>query len=116
MSASKMSRGRMDHAPQFRQSATIAINDIRLQGALKRANVHFRLGRERALAELPGVEALRDHFKEIRHRTMARLDHHLETFEKNAQAAGAFSAGSRGASPYLQYLQHPQHVQHFSPF
>lgn len=89
MSAPKMSRGRMDHAPQFRQSATIAINDIRLQGALKRANVHFRLGRERALAELPGVEALRDHFKEIRHRTMARLDHHLETFEKNAQAAGA---------------------------
>lgn len=83
MTSSKMTLSR------FREGATIAIKDIRLQGALNRANVHFRVGRQEALAELPGSEELRDHFSAMREATLAQLAHHLETFERNAQAAGA---------------------------
>ncbi|MFW6182195.1 MAG: LUD domain-containing protein, partial [Chloroflexota bacterium] len=74
---------------QFRQQATVAVEDVRLQGALELATGRFRIGRDVALAELPGADALRDHFKATRQATLARLAHHLETFERNAQAAGA---------------------------
>lgn len=74
---------------QFRHSAFVAIDDIRLQGALDGATYKFRSSREKALAELPQADALRDHFKQIRSATLANLAEHLETFEKNATAAGA---------------------------
>lgn len=74
---------------QFRHSATIAIQDIHLQNALEGATGRFRTARDDALAELPAAEELRDHFKAIRAATLARLAHHLETFERNAIAAGA---------------------------
>ena len=73
---------------QFREQATVAVEDVRLQGALEQATGRFRIGREEALAELPGADALRDHFKAARRATLAQLAHHLETFERNAQAAG----------------------------
>ena len=73
----------------FRQEASIAIADDQLQGALERATGSFRSNRLAALDELPDSDALRDHFKAVRSATMARLAHHLETFEQNAQAAGA---------------------------
>jgi L-lactate dehydrogenase complex protein LldF len=75
--------------PQFRSRAVIAIKDIRLQGALDGATSHFREAHDRALAELPDADELRDHFKAIRSATMARLAEHLETFEHNAIKAGA---------------------------
>jgi L-lactate dehydrogenase complex protein LldF len=90
--------------PRFRQGATIAIEDIRLQGALKRANVHFRVGRQDALAELPASEALRDHFSAIRQTTLAQLAHHLEVFEENAQAAGAIVHWARDAAEACQII------------
>jgi L-lactate dehydrogenase complex protein LldF len=62
---------------------------VRLQGALEGATGRFRTAREIALAELPGADALRDHFKAIRSATLAGLATHLETFERNAAAAGA---------------------------
>ena len=74
--------------PQFRTRATIAIKDIRLQGALAGATGHFRSGHDSALAELPDSDELRDHLKAIRSATLAQLADHLETFERNAQAAG----------------------------
>jgi L-lactate dehydrogenase complex protein LldF len=74
---------------QFRQSAFIAVKDIQLQSALEGATGKFGAGRLTALAEVPDVEALRDHFKKIRAATLARLADHLETFEQNAIAAGA---------------------------
>jgi L-lactate dehydrogenase complex protein LldF len=74
---------------QFRQGATIAISDVRLQGALKGATGRFREARVEALAALPGVEELRDHLKAVRAATIAQLAEHLETFERNALAAGA---------------------------
>ncbi len=74
---------------QFRRRAKIAIEDSRLQEALDTATGNFRTARNRALAELPDAENLRDYFKAIRSATLGQLAHHLETFERNALAAGA---------------------------
>jgi len=76
---------------QFRHGSTIAINDIRLQGAFERSNIHFRIGRQTALDELPAADELRDGFKALRQATIAQLARHLETFERNANAAGGWS-------------------------
>jgi len=73
---------------QFRTRATIAIKDIRLQGALDGATGHFRRGHDAALADLPHSFEMTGHLKAIRSSTLARLAEHLETFERNAQAAG----------------------------
>ncbi len=82
-------RARNATLPQFRRRATIAIDDIRLQSALKYAADRYVDHRLQAWADFPDLEALRDHFKSIRAATMAELAHHLERFESNAQAAGA---------------------------
>ncbi len=74
---------------QFRHSATIAIADIHLQGALEGATNKFVGGRLAALAELPDADALRDHFKAIRSATLANLAHYLTLFETKATLAGA---------------------------
>ncbi|MCZ6678760.1 MAG: LutB/LldF family L-lactate oxidation iron-sulfur protein [Candidatus Poribacteria bacterium] len=74
---------------QFRQRANVAIKDIRLQKALDTATDNFIRARNRALAELPNADSLRDHFKAIRSATLGQLAHHLETFERNAVSAGA---------------------------
>ncbi len=73
----------------FRQAAFIAIEDVRLQGALEGATGKFRQHRVHALAELPAADELRDHFKKTRAATLAQLGAHLQTFEKKAIAAGA---------------------------
>ena len=73
---------------QFKQSTTIALDDVKLQSALAAAGGGFAANRDRALAEVPDVAQLRDQLKAIRSATMARLAEHLETFERNAIAAG----------------------------
>ncbi len=88
----------MTSTTQFRQGATIAIQDIQLQGALAGATAKFRAERAHALSELPDVEELRDHFKAIRSATLAKLGHHLETFQQNAEAAGAQVHWARDAA------------------
>lgn len=74
--------------PQFRERATIAIADIRLQTALEGATGRFAAARVAALDKLPWAEELRDHFKAMRAATLANLATHLETFAHNATAAG----------------------------
>jgi len=83
---------------QFRARATIAIEDIRLQSALKGATGRFHAGHDDALAEFPQAGALRDHLKAIRSATLGRLADHLETFEGNAQASGAQVHWARDAA------------------
>jgi L-lactate dehydrogenase complex protein LldF len=73
----------------FRRQARIAVQDVRLQNALDNATSHFREGRVEALAVVPDVEEMRDHFKRIRAATIANLGEYLETFERNALRAGA---------------------------
>ncbi|MFO7682443.1 MAG: LutB/LldF family L-lactate oxidation iron-sulfur protein [Chloroflexota bacterium] len=74
---------------EFRQRATVAIDDIRVQSALEGATGRFREHRAHALAHYPQVEELRDHLKQVRAAAVANLAEHLETFERNALAAGA---------------------------
>ncbi len=83
---------------RFRQQARIALEDVQLQGALENATGQFRLARQAALAALPQAEALRDQFQAIRRATLARLAEHLETFERQAQAAGAQVHWARDAA------------------
>ena len=83
--------------PQFRSRATIAIEDIRLQGALEGATGHFRDGHDGALATLPYSNEMRDHLKAIRSTTLANLAWHLETFERQAILAGACVHWARDA-------------------
>lgn len=72
----------------FRQAARIALEDVRLQGAIETATGRFRNARAAALEELPDSDAMRDHFKQIRSATLAHLDEHLQTFAENAARAG----------------------------
>jgi len=74
---------------EFRSRAFIAIEDVRLRTALEGATGNFRAAHDRALGALPHSDELRDHLKKIRSSTLAQLADHLETFESNAQAAGA---------------------------
>ncbi len=74
---------------QFRSRAARAIHDEHLQQALDKTTGIYRLGRVEALGKLLDAEALRDHLKAIRSSTLARLAEHLETFERQATAAGA---------------------------
>ncbi|MCZ7667390.1 MAG: LUD domain-containing protein [Chloroflexi bacterium] len=73
---------------EFRQRATIALADIRVQGGAGGATGKFRDARTTALATVPDVAALRDHLKAVRRATISNLAHHLETFERQATAAG----------------------------
>ena len=76
-------------AVPFNQRAREALQDANLQLALDRAMHHFVDGRLAAFARLPHGEALRDHARIIRANAIARLDEHLETFERNARANGS---------------------------
>lgn len=73
----------------FRASARKAVHDPKLQQAVDNATLNFRTHRDEALAELPEAGAMRDQLKAIRHATLANLADHLETFERQATAAGA---------------------------
>ena len=73
---------------EFKQNTTIALQDVQLQGALKSVAGSMFLNRDRALAEVPDVEALRDQLKAVRSATLGRMAEHLEMFERQARASG----------------------------
>jgi len=89
---------------EFRAAARTAIEDARLQASLETAIGRFRLGRVAALEALPHADALRDHLKRVRHSTLANLAAHLETFEKNAKAAGTQVHWARDAAEACQII------------
>lgn len=92
---------------EFTSRAQAAIADPRLQSAIEGATNRFRLERERALSALPDAEALRDHTKAMRAAALARLDEHLETFARNACAAGAevhFAADGQEANRIVREI------------
>ncbi len=79
----------MSAVSDFRRQAFVAISDIRLRDALDGATGRFAQARIQALAALPDAEEMRDQLKVVRAATIAQLAQHLETFERNAIAAGA---------------------------
>lgn len=82
---------------EFRSGAARAIANPHLQQALDGATLKFRTDRQNRLAEIPDPDALRDQLKAIRSATLAHLAEHLETFERQAQAAGAQVHWARNA-------------------
>lgn len=88
----------------FRAGAALAIANPHLQSAVDGATLKFRNDRRRALADLPDVEAMRDHFKAMRAATLANLGEHLEQFERQASAAGAHVHWARDAAEATQIV------------
>ena len=58
---------------QFNANARHALQDTTLQQALRRVGAGFAGQRRRALAELPGADALRERARLIKERALARL-------------------------------------------
>ncbi|MFM1816798.1 MAG: putative oxidoreductase subunit with NAD(P)-binding domain and ferridoxin-like domain, partial [Pseudomonadota bacterium] len=74
---------------EFRARAQQALADKRLQTALGGLRGGLVAQRTAARQRLPEFDAYRTTARDIRDRTLAQLDHHLETWERNAVAAGA---------------------------
>jgi len=73
----------------FKDNARAALGDQQLQRALAGLPGGLVAQRAAARAKLPEFEALRDVGRELRNETLELLDVYLETYEKNATAAGA---------------------------
>ena len=75
--------------PQFKDNAREALKDAQLQKALGGLPGGLVAQRAAARDKLPEFESLRDVGRDLRNETLELLDVYLETYEKNATAAGA---------------------------
>lgn len=73
----------------FKSNAAAALGDRELQRALAGLDTGLVAQRRNAYERLPEFEALRDVGRDIRDHTLRHLDLYLETYERNAKAAGA---------------------------
>ncbi len=73
---------------EFKANARQALADRDLSSALRRMTEGFVPRRAEAVAAMPEFDALRDRAREIKDHTLAHLDHYLEVFERNCEAAG----------------------------
>src|SRR5271170_7595240 len=73
----------------FKQRASRALVDVRLQKNLQRLTDKFVVLRAKAIAELNDFEAIRDAAVERRDRALDNLDVWLEQFEREAVRRGA---------------------------
>ena len=73
----------------FKARAGAKLADVKLQSALRKLQGNFVKGRADRMLELDNFEEIRSAAAAIRDRTLANLDAYLETFERNATAAGA---------------------------
>jgi len=89
------------HHPQpetFAQNARDALRDPVLTGALRRATDLFAERRAGAISAVPDWDALRTRAAAIKAATLSRLDHYLEQFVGNAEAAGTIVHWARDAA------------------
>jgi L-lactate dehydrogenase complex protein LldF len=75
-------------AESFTQRAHRALGDDQLRGALRHATGVIGERRDNAVARVPEWEELRARAKRVKAASLARLDHWLEIFERQAIAAG----------------------------
>lgn len=75
--------------PAFKANARAALSDPQLQSALSGLPTGLVAQRTSARARLPEFEALRDIGRDVRNHALEYLDLYLETYERNATAAGA---------------------------
>ena len=73
----------------FKSNAAEALADRELQRALRGLDGGLVAQRRNAYERLPEFEALRDVGRDIRDHALRHLDLYLETYERNAKAAGA---------------------------
>lgn len=73
---------------EFIPNAAKAIEDAKLQSALKKLESGLQARRAESIARLPDFESLRERGSQIKRKTIANLAGYLETFEKNVQHSG----------------------------
>ncbi len=73
----------------FKSNARSALGDSQLQKALSGLPGGLVAQRAAARSRLPEFDALRDIGRDLRNHTLENLDAYLETYERNATAAGA---------------------------
>lgn len=81
----------------FSANASDALQDEYLQAALKRATGKFVNERLRAVAEVPGFEALREQGRAIKQEALDRLPQLLEDFEERVIERGGYVHWARDA-------------------
>jgi L-lactate dehydrogenase complex protein LldF len=91
-------------ATQFKQAATIAIQDIQLQTALDRGTTRAVTGRQTAMGETADAAVLRGQAREARLRALNRLPDLLEQLERNVSAAGGKVLWARDAAEANQLI------------
>lgn len=89
---------------KFAENASGALNDPYLQGALKRATGKFVNERLRAVAEVPGFEALREQGRAIKQEALDRLPELLELFEEKVIERGGYVHWARDARDANQLI------------
>ncbi len=89
----------------FAQNARDARRDPILTGALRRATDTFAQRRTGAIAAVPDWQDLRERARAIKAHTLARLDHYLEQFTTNAEAAGTTIHWARDAAEACAIVQ-----------
>jgi L-lactate dehydrogenase complex protein LldF len=92
---------------RFRASAAGVLRDGHTQEALDAATARLRDARLAAWGLLPDVEELRTRGREIRQRTIAELDRHLEEFAAAFQARGGhvhFAANAAEATDAIREI------------
>ena len=85
------------HADEFDRLVPRALANVELRGALARATDTIRNRRATALEGMD-LEALRGRAKATKSAGLARLDEHLERFEREAIARGAIVHWARDAA------------------
>ena len=73
---------------QFKQSAVIALEDIQLQTALRRATSNVEVRRHGAMGELPDADGARQQGRAAKLRALHNLPDLLEQLERNVIASG----------------------------
>src|SRR6516162_5484026 len=72
----------------FLEAAGQALEDAPLQAALVRLTGTLMAANRRGLAALADSDRLRDHAKQIKEHTLARLDHYLEQLDASVRRLG----------------------------
>ncbi len=88
--------------PDFRGNARRALENATLQEALAKVRVGLSGMRDRAVAELPEFDDLRDQARDIKDHTLAHLDHYLQAFERRVVESGGTVHGCRTADEARQ--------------
>jgi L-lactate dehydrogenase complex protein LldF len=87
----------VSEAHRFPAAAKAALDDARLQSALKHLKEGFQVKRAHAIAGLTDFEALREAARAIRANALSRLDELLVRFEAHVEATGGHVHWARDA-------------------